>query len=1031
MHTPTDDAALRREQQELLFRQAPVALAGGALVVFLTSLLLWETAAPALLVGWAAASLLTYVFRFVLAMRFRRLAPGLRSDPRWGTWFAIGSGLTGASWGIGTGFLLFPADSLIYQTLLIAILAGLSSSTVASQASHRWSGAALLLAADLPIALRALWEGGTVQTVIGLLVLLFVAAILVAQRHAYRSVVRNLSLAFENKALLADLMVREERMNHAQRIAGFGYWVWDLAGERIEWSDEVFRIFDFEPGQLVNRDIILLAVHPADRHVYEESLRATLTDGVALEVEYRIVRPDGSVRHLREVAEVVLREPNGQASRLEGVTSDISDRVEAESQTKSAWREMNRILENMQDTYFRAEQSGKVTYVSRSISTLLGFRPDEFFFERFSDFCVQPAEWTVLLRALKQGGGAVRNYELQMCRKDGRKVWVAINAQHVLDERGDVAGIEGTARDVSELKQALDALHQETELALVTLQSIGDGVVTTDNSGHIRYLNPVAEQLLGCGSGEAFGCHYLEHLSIEDESTGESLGDLVELCLSGTTGVVHVDEGLFTHRDGTRYHLKVTAAPMRDQGGQMMGSVLVLHDITTVMGMARQLSYQASHDTLTGLFNRQVFEKRVEQAIREAQAGGGPHVVFYMDLDQFKIVNDTCGHQAGDQLLQQVAMIMQRTLRDTDVVARLGGDEFGVLLERCPLEKAVEIAEAVRTGIRDFRFALGDKVFDIGVSIGVVPVDAASANLAEVLSAADAACYVAKDHGRNRIHLYQLEDDAIARRHGEMEWVHRLAAAFDEDRFILYAQPIVHLVGERLVSHYEVLVRMTDRNGALVPPMAFIPAAERYDLMPAVDRWVVRTTLITLREAQGSLAFPPVNCAINLSGQSICDDQFLDFVVDLFDSTGIPPESVCFEITETAAIANLSRATRFIQVLRDMGCSFALDDFGSGLSSFGYLKSLAVDYLKIDGSFVKNVVEDEVDRAMVDSINQIGHVLGLKTIAEFVDGEASVAVLRTLGVDFAQGNGVGHPRPFSTILHGYLVNIGQADANPA
>jgi len=357
------------------------------------------------------------------------------------------------------------------------------------------------------------------------------------------------------------------------------------------------------------------------------------------------------------------------------------------------------------------------------------------------------------------------------------------------------------------------------------------------------------------------------------------------------------------------------------------------------------------------------------------------------------------------------------------VLARLGGDEFGVLLEHCPLDKATAIAEGIRSALRDYRFGWQDKTFEIGVSIGLVPIVAESGNLAYVLAAADAACYVAKDSGRNRIHIYQPDDDAVAKRHGEMEWVHRLNLAFDEDRFLLYAQAVAHVGGDRMISHYEILLRMTDEKGQVVPPGAFIPAAERYNLMPAIDRWVIRKTMEMMRQAQGDLVFPPVECAINLSGQSLCDEHFLEYVIDLFEETGIPCESVCFEITETAAVANLSRATGFISVLKNMGCSFALDDFGSGLSSFGYLKRLPIDYLKIDGSFVRDMVVDQVDRAMVESINQIGHVMKLKTIAEFAENEGVLMALERAGVDYAQGVAISPPRPLSDVLQEELQQL--------
>jgi diguanylate cyclase (GGDEF)-like protein/PAS domain S-box-containing protein len=711
----------------------------------------------------------------------------------------------------------------------------------------------------------------------------------------------------------------------------------------------------------------------------------------------------------------VLIDEKGQAVRMLGVMYDITDRVTAERETKNAYSEFNRILTHMQDTYYRADPAGRLTQVSRSVETLLGYSPEECMGKRIAELYAIPRHGQAFLSDLHSGSGSLSNYEIQMSHENGRLVWVSLNAQFIRDERGNTIGIEGTIRDITALKKAQEALHKEKELALVTLQSIGDGVITTDDDGRIQYLNPTAERLLGIEAASAAGVHYRDVLNLVDEPTGESLDDLVRTCLSLDNGQIHINEGVL-QVGSSRYHLKITAASMRDHYGHTVGVVLVLHDLTEVMGMAHQLSYQATHDMLTGLLNRRVFEERVEEAIRGAQNSHEIHSVLYLDLDQFKVVNDTCGHNAGDELLQQVSQLMQARVRESDVLARLGGDEFGVLLEHCPLQKAEMIADAIRLDIRDFRFAWDDKAFEIGVSIGVVPIAADTGNLAHVLAAVDAACYVAKDSGRNRLHVYQPDDDAVLQRHGEMQWVHRLSSAFDNDSFLLYAQPIAHVAGDRVVSHYEVLLRMQEDSGRIIPPGAFIPAAERYNLMPMIDRWVIRNTLTMLREAQGELAFPPVECAINLSGQSLTDDRFLEYVVDLFDETGIPCESISFEVTETAAVANLSRATRFISILRGMGCSFALDDFGAGLSSFGYLKNLPVDYLKIDGAFVRDMVRDQVSRAMVESINEIGHIMGLKTIGEYAEDETALLALGKAGVDFAQGHAISLPQPFSAVL---------------
>jgi diguanylate cyclase (GGDEF)-like protein len=424
---------------------------------------------------------------------------------------------------------------------------------------------------------------------------------------------------------------------------------------------------------------------------------------------------------------------------------------------------------------------------------------------------------------------------------------------------------------------------------------------------------------------------------------------------------------------------------------------------------AAKLAFHASHDPLTNLVNRLEFENRLKQALRTIASQGRQHVVMYLDLDQFKIVNDTCGHAAGDQLLRQVGALLKQQVREGDSLARLGGDEFGVLLENCPMQEAIRIADDLRHCIADFRFVSEGKSFSIGVSIGVVHVADGMLSLTDVLSAADAACYTAKEKGRNRVQFYRPHDSEVSMRRGEMEWVSRLQKALQEGRFVLYSQEIVSISGKcARNSHHELLVRMIDEHGTIIPPMAFIPAAERYSMMPMIDQWVVQeafSTISTLGSDCGTFA-------INISGTSIGDERFLEFVREQFRRFVMPPRSICFEITETAAIANFDKAARFFGEMKSLGCLFSLDDFGAGMSSFGYLKHLPVDFIKIDGSFVKDVAYDPVDRATVRAINDVGHVMGKQTIGEFVNGEMGLNALREIGVDFAQGNWISPPSPF-------------------
>jgi diguanylate cyclase (GGDEF)-like protein len=439
---------------------------------------------------------------------------------------------------------------------------------------------------------------------------------------------------------------------------------------------------------------------------------------------------------------------------------------------------------------------------------------------------------------------------------------------------------------------------------------------------------------------------------------------------------------------------------------------------TALFEEKERVNYHATHDSLTKLVNRREFENRLAVAVETAKQEGATHALLYMDLDQFKVVNDTCGHVAGDELLRQIGALLERQVRSTDTLARLGGDEFGVLLQSCSGKTAITIAEKLHEVVQSFRFAWETQHFVLGVSIGIVEITEESVDLTDLLAAADAACYAAKDRGRNRIHLFQHDDTELAKRQGEMRWVSRLTSALEEDQFILYCQPIVPLNPDSdSNAHYEILLRMRDESGVIIPPGSFISAAERYNLMYQIDRWVIRNTFSFLAEyfpidqpAQHPLF------SINLSGESMGSETFLSYVKAQFREYRIDPQNICFEITETAAIADLSNATRIIDSLKSYGCRFSLDDFGSGLSSFAYLKTLPVDFLKIDGMFVKDIETDPIDFAMVKSITEIGHVMGMQMIAEFVENNEILAKLATINVDYAQGYGIKRPAPLDEII---------------
>lgn len=567
------------------------------------------------------------------------------------------------------------------------------------------------------------------------------------------------------------------------------------------------------------------------------------------------------------------------------------------------------------------------------------------------------------------------------------------------------------AEDRQRRNEAEQSLFAEKERAQVTLASIGDAVITTDVGGRIQFLNGIAEELTGWTNADAAGQPLDRVFRIINEVSRETIDNPVQIVLHSGSIVGLANHTVLIRRDGAELNIEDSAAPIRDRDGQIIGVVLVFHDVTKAHEMAKQMGWAATHDALTGLYNRSEFERRLKHLI-EQTVDGRHHALLYIDLDQFKVVNDTCGHAAGDQMLCQIAALMLNCMRESDILARLGGDEFGVLLGNCPGDKGRQIAETILESVRNFRFSWDDKTFLVGASIGLVAIAGQDLDGTKLLAAADTACYAAKDEGRNRIQVFNAADSETIRRSGEMNWVAHINRAFDNSRFRLHWQAIEPL--QRTVTdrrHGEILLRMVDDEGSLVPPAAFLPAAERYNLMPRIDRWVVQQSLRWLVDHPESNQ----RASINLSGQSLGDEQLLGFVLDHLQHTGIDTSRVCFEITETAAIANLTKAVRFIGALRKRGCLFSLDDFGSGLSSFGYLKNLPVDYLKIDGGFVRNITRNPVDRAMVAAINNIGHVMGLETIAEFVEDDEIKALLRAQGVDFGQGYGIARPIPIADV----------------
>jgi len=661
----------------------------------------------------------------------------------------------------------------------------------------------------------------------------------------------------------------------------------------------------------------------------------------------------------------------------------------------------------------------KILLANESAASLVGLDSTQLIGREIVDL-VKPAYRALFRNTMAKrlaGENVPHRLEIQLINGNEAGLWVEAQSSSI-EFHGHPA-ILTVARDVSHRKSLEVSLSRSKRQAQYTLESIAEGVITTDNDGHIDYMNQSAETLIGTNRDDAAGHRIGELFTLVDDADRRPLGDPVERCLAMRRRVNMGRRAVMVSSDGEQEHsIEITASPIRGPGSSISGTVVVFHDVGEIRGLTRKMSYQATHDPLTGLINRREFEHRLDEAMDSAHSEEAVHMLFYMDLDRFKAVNDSCGHLAGDSMLREVASLIREQVRDSDFVGRLGGDEFGSLLIGCPIEKARQIATDICNAIADYRFVWKDKIFNIGISIGLVEISHVSGSLQDVMSAADSACYVAKQEGRGKVHVYSARDEAIARERGDIQWLRLLQTALHEDKFELAVQPILAMTGGvESGPAVEVLIRLPDRQGRTANTAEFLRPAERYQLMPQIDRWVVNAALMAVSSGEIKLTSGR-SCAINLSGQTLGDESFLSFVVEALDRTGIAPTAICFEITETAILSNVQHAQRFIEVLHGIGCEFSLDDFGSGLGSFSSLKHLPIDYLKIDGTYTRNLKSDEVNQEMVTAMIKLARTMQFRIVAEEVEHQEDFDWLRDVGVDFVQGYFVEAPVPLGSATTG-------------
>ena len=812
----------------------------------------------------------------------------------------------------------------------------------------------------------------------------------------------------------------ERHFRHVMDRSPFGMALLDVHGRCYAVNRTLCEFLGYEPADLIGRTPADIT-HGDDRERIAPRMRSLLsgeTDDYALEKQF--LHKDGQPIWTYVAVSMVRDERSGAPLYMIAQMQDISARKAAEEALEESESRWNFALESAGQGVWDYGYSERVTFYSPMWARMLGYEPDEISTETDAWLAlVHPSDLGRLLHQEQihlSGETDQFECEFRMRHKDGHWLWILDRGKVIArDADGSPLRMIGTHTDITEYRVLTEALEEEKERLRITLHSIGDGVVCTDAGGLVTFMNPIAEQLTGWSAVAALNRPVdLVFRLIEEE--GEAAVDSpVACCLSRLDRVSHDEGVLLVGRAGARIDVKASASPVRTPSGEVLGAVLVFQDVTRARTLQKELAQMATQDALTGLPNRSAFEHALAEICAVGRVEGRGHALCFLDLDRFKIVNDTAGHAAGDVLLREVGRVIREQMRRQDRVARLGGDEFGILLADCAVDDARQIAERLLDRIGRVRFSWDGRVYEVGASIGIAPIDGDTPLAADVMSRADVACYAAKAAGRNRVSVYHPSEGDARRHHNELHTAAGIRAALESERFVIHAQEILDLrPAGHLQRHCELLVRMRDTDGTLLSPGAFIPAAERYGLMASIDRWVIRRVLHTYGKA--ILAVPRLTVSINLSANSLEDPGLVDFLALELERSVLPPHRIRFEITETSLINNLTNAGKLVGNLRAAGYAIMLDDFGAGVSSFAYLEHFPTDYLKIDGGFVRKMKDNPIDRAIVESINDVGHKIGAVTIAEFVEDAETLDILREIAVDMAQGYHIARPIPLETLL---------------
>ncbi len=787
----------------------------------------------------------------------------------------------------------------------------------------------------------------------------------------------------------------------------------DTSDRVIKANPAFLDMFGYDNGEVVGKKINDLVVSP-DQHD-----EASVISIEAL--EHRINRRE-TVRCRKDGQRVDVEiygmpvHVDGRLIGIYGIYRDISKKLTTLRALEESRHAFQTMAENTgQLVYDYDVINGRIRWLG-AVESVLGFPPDQVGKFSLGDWAshIHPDDRASCLEALEEcdKSGARYHVQYRFLRQDGEWIPVEDIGSYLLNDQGKPYRSIGTIADISRRKQQQLALFNARELAEITLNAIADGVIRINTAGRIEYINASARRLLGSENGDVIGEPIESIIQLDPNASDQETAERIRRCLHGQEIQVEDGQAFLRSHDGARRIIDFSAAPVRDSDQSIIGAVIAFSDISEQIEIRQQLAYQAEHDALTGLGNRYRFESEANRLIADSMSGEREHTLLYMDLDQFKIVNDTCGHHAGDELLRRLSKLIGEQVRRGDLLARLGGDEFGLLLADCTPEKATDIAAGIIREVNDFQLVWDQQRFSVGISIGVVSL-AGQNDSTSLLKAADQACYAAKDQGRNRYHVYCSDDHELRRRSKELRAAADVDAALADGRLELFFQHIKNIQDASETSHCELLLRMRNLAGELVTPGDFIPGAERYGKMAALDGWVVEKAFTTITGLQAANQLP-VNfrCSINLSGATVNDPAVHDRIGHLLEQTGIDPELICFEITEHSAVTHFRNAARFLQKMRAMGCKIMLDDFGSGLSSFTYLKMLPVDYLKVDGNLITDIVASPFDLAIVQAIQTVARAFDIPVIAERVESVAVLEKLREIGVDYAQGYYLHQPEPF-------------------